>query len=106
MSADRRRPFSHELHRELSNDRARLEAGCRRYGVTAKMFRTAKYLFHTTVLLFVVYLIEYAATDPLVASGIGIVLIAGPEGVETWLVRQGVIADGDGEPDGVGEGTQ
>jgi hypothetical protein len=45
------------------------------------------------VLLFTVYLIEYAAVDPMVASGIAIVLIAGPEGMESWLVRQGILAE-------------
>jgi len=97
MSADQKRSFRAELQREVKTDHARLDAGCRRYGVTVPMFRTAKYLFHTAVLLFVVYLIEYAGMTTPVATGVGILLIAGPEGVEAWLMRQGFIADGDGD---------
>jgi hypothetical protein len=61
------------------------------------MFRTAKFLFHTAVLAFTVYLIEAAGVDPMLATGTAIILVAGPEGLETWLVRQGVLADGSGE---------
>lgn len=85
---------------QLRTDLSNLDAGCRRYGLTIPMFRTAKYLFHVAVLLFTVYLIELAGVEPVVATGVAVVLIAGPEGVEAWLVRQGVLAeaDADGRP--------
>jgi hypothetical protein len=88
-----RSPFARQLQHNLKTNLEYLDRGCRRYGVTVPMFRTAKYLFHVAVLLFTVYLIEYAAVDPMVASGIAIVLIAGPEGMESWLVRQGILAE-------------
>jgi len=92
-----RRSLLERVRSDIRTDLNHLDTGCRRYGVTATMFRTAKYLFHVAVLLFTVYLIEYAGVEPIVASGIAIVLIAGPEGVETWLVRQGILASDGGD---------
>jgi hypothetical protein len=85
---------------QLRTDLEHLDAGCRRHGLTVTMFRTAKYLFHVAVLLFTVYLIEIAGVEPVVATGAAVVLIAGPEGVEAWLVRQGVLAEADAERGG------
>jgi hypothetical protein len=82
---------------QLRTDLEHLDAGCRRHGLTVAMFRTAKYLFHVAVLLFTVYLIEIAGVEPVVATGAAVVLIAGPEGVEAWLVRQGVLAETDSD---------
>jgi hypothetical protein len=60
------------------------------------MFKTAKFLYQIAVLLFVVYLIELASFEPMLAVGTAIVLISGPEGVEAWLVRQGILAENRG----------
>lgn len=72
-----------------------LDVGCRKYGVNALMFRTAKFLFYIATLVFTVYLIEFNGVDPLVATATAILLITGPEGLETWLVHQGVIDTSD-----------
>lgn len=96
MSGRIRQTGVQRLHDELRTDYQRLDAGCRRYGVTALMFRTVKFVFHIAVLGFTVYLIETAGMDPMLATGVAVALIAGPEGVEAWLVRQGILTDGGG----------
>jgi len=55
------------------------------------MWRTAKFLFYSLAILFTVYLIEMTTVSTLVAIGVAILLINGPEGVETWLVRQDIL---------------
>lgn len=89
------RPLLQRVQSNVRTELAYLDKGCNTFGISVVMFRTAKYLFHVAVLLFTVYLIELGGVTPLVASGIAIVLIAGPEGVETYLVRQGVLAEAD-----------
>jgi hypothetical protein len=56
------------------------------------MFRTVKFLFHISTLLFTVYLIEYTPLTTMVAVGVAVLLITGPEGLEAHLARQGYIA--------------
>ena len=82
-----------QLQTELRTEYRHLDAGCRRHGVTVSMFRTAKYLFNITALAFAAYLIEAAALDPIIAAGLAALLITGPEGLELWLVKQGVLAE-------------
>lgn len=75
-----------------------LDAGCRQHGVTALMFRTAKFLFYIVTLAVTVYLIESASVEPTLAMAFAIMLISGPEAVETWLIHQGKIVN-DGSAD-------
>lgn len=82
------------LHRDVQTEFDRLDTGCRtRLGVTAPMFRTAKFLFHTAVLVFAGYLIGFVGVPWEVAVTVSVLFIAGPEGLELYLVRQGVLAD-------------
>lgn len=94
MSGRTSRPFD-RFEGHLTREYQLLDAGCRRHGVTALMFRTAKFLFYIATLVFTVYLIEFNGVDPLVATATAIMLITGPEGLETWLVHQGHIDDPD-----------
>lgn len=82
-----------EVHREYQ----RLDAGCRTLGVTATMFRTAKFLFYIATLLFTVYLIQYAGVEPTLAMMFAVLLISGPEGLETWLINRGQRSERDGK---------
>jgi len=76
----------------IVSDAKRLDQSCRKYlGVTSLMWRTAMFLFHISVLIFTVYLIESGSAEPMVAVGVAVTLIAGPEGFETWLIHKGVI---------------
>ncbi len=101
MSRKTRPPtLKHELSAELSRDAARLNAGCQsRLGVTAKMFRTAKYLFYVITLLFSGYLIQYGGVEPTLAMLFAALLISGPEGLEAWLMANGAPVDDSGSDD-------
>jgi len=79
---------------ELLSEYRQLDAGCRRYGVTAHMFRTVKYLFYMVVLAFSAYLIQYAAVEPFIAMAFAALLITGPEGLEQWLIKTGQLEAG------------
>lgn len=57
------------------------------------MFRTAKFVYYIVTLSVTVYLIQYAAVDPMIAMAFAVFLISGPEGLETWLIYQGRIED-------------
>jgi len=63
------------------------------------MFRTVKYLFYMVTLGFAGYLIEAAAVDPFLAMLFAALLITGPEGAETFLVRAGQLDDRSGDDD-------
>ena len=83
---------------ELRTEHARLDAGCRtHWGVSADMFRTAKYIFYMVVLAFSAYLIQYAAVDPFLSMAFAALLITGPEGLEQWLIRTGQIQQSNGD---------
>jgi len=73
-----------------------LDAGCRRHSIgghqlTAVMFRAAKFLFQIAVLAFTVWLVEFVGVSWEVAVSLAVLFISGPEGLEAWLVRQGVL---------------
>jgi len=55
------------------------------------MFRSFKYLYYIATLLVSTYLIQYASVEPTLAMGFAILLISGPEALETWLIRTGQI---------------
>lgn len=79
---------------QLRSDAQALDRSTRqRFGVSAVMFRTAKFVFYIVTLLFSGYLIELASVDPFVAMSFAALLITGPEGLEAYLVRQGIISD-------------
>ena len=99
MSGRTSGPFD-RFEGNLKREYQLLDAGCQRYGISAIMFRTAKFVFFIVALLFSAYLIDQGA-DPYLAAVTAILLISGPEGLETWLVHRGVI-DGD-TGDGGGE---
>lgn len=78
------------LSAELRSDACRLDNACRRYfGVTARMFRSVKFLFYIATLVFTGYLIESAAVDPFIGMVFAALLITGPEGVESFLIAKG-----------------
>jgi hypothetical protein len=84
--------ISDDLTTELRIDAAQLDDACQRYfGVSGAMFRTAKFVFYIATLLFSAYLIEVASVTPILAMGFAALLITGPEGLEAYLIRQGVI---------------
>lgn len=87
----------HRLRDEVAQEYHLLDRGCRRYGVTATMFRVFKFLFYIAVLGTTVYLIQYAGVEPVLAMMFAILLISGPEGLETWLIERGKLQ---GEQDG------
>ena len=90
MSGSHKRSFADELRRDaVSLDRATH----RYFGVSALMFRTVKFLFYIATLAFSGYLIELAGIEPLLAMSFAALLITGPEGLEAYLVRQGVLED-------------
>jgi hypothetical protein len=85
--------YQKDLSDELTREAQCLNNATKHYfGVTASMFRTVKFLFYILTLLFSGYLIEMASVDPFVAMTFAALLITGPEGLEAYLVRQGVIA--------------
>lgn len=88
------------IQRELQAEAKQLDDACRRYlGVSGAMFRTAKFVFYIATLVFSGYLIELAGVDPFLAMLFAALLIAGPEGVETMLIKQGVIDGADDNQD-------
>ena len=93
--------FGHTARRlttDLRTDAAQLDNACRSYlGISGTMFRTAKFVFYIVTLLFSGYLIEVASVQPFTAMLFAAVLITGPEGVEAYLIRQGVIDGPDAE---------
>ena len=91
---EKSRQLREAMQREMHSDYERLDVSCRRHGVTGKMFKTVKFLYQIAVLAFSVYLIEYAAMTPTVALGGSIILIAGVDGLEAYLIKQGIITDG------------
>lgn len=91
MPGSHTHPHYQRLKDELRADYHNLDAGCRRFGVTATMFRTAKFVFYISTLLFAVYLIQIAGVDPVIAMAFAALLVSGPEGLETWLMKQGEI---------------
>lgn len=77
----------------LRRDVSQLDRACRdRYGVSALMFRTAKFVFYISVLVSMAYLVE-SGVDPFLAMTFAALLITGPEGLEMWLVNQGKLAE-------------
>lgn len=83
--------FSH-VEAEIQNHALALDIGCRQaLGVTIGMFRTAKFAFYIATLATTVYLIEFAAVEPMIAIAFAVLLISGPEGLEAWLARQGAL---------------
>lgn len=88
-----------QLTTDLRTDAEQLDDSCRRLlGISGVMFRTVKFLFYITALVFAGYLIEIASVQPFVAMLFTAVLITGPEGVEAYLIRRGVI-DGPDDPE-------
>ena len=82
------------LQRELSDHKHRLDTACRAtWGVSAGMFRTAKFAFYIVALAFSGYLIEFAGVDPFWSMAFAALLITGPEGLETWLLNRGAIPE-------------
>jgi len=79
------------LIKELRRENRQLERGCQTIGLTAIMFRTFKFVFYIAVLGVTVYLIQYAAVAPTLAMAFAILLISGPEALETWLIHRGAI---------------
>jgi hypothetical protein len=75
----------------ILQDAASLDTACRnRWGVTATMFRTAKFVFYIATLVSMAFLVE-SGVDPFLAMSFAALLISGPEGLEMWLVNQGAI---------------
>ena len=88
------------LRDELRTEREQLDNACRHHlGVSAAVFRTAKFVFYIVTLAFTGYLIEVASVEPVLAMSFAALLITGPEGVEALLVRNGVIQENTGEDD-------
>jgi len=79
---------------ELREENRRLKRGCQSVGLSAIMFRTVKFLFYIVTLGTTVYLIQYAGVAPTLAMGFAILLISGPEALETWLIHRGAIEGG------------
>ena len=87
-----------QITRTLRRDNNQLNAACRRrWGVSALMFRVAKFVFYMTTLAFTVYLIELVEVDPLLAIGVAVVLISGPEALELYLIRADILPEQDRE---------
>lgn len=92
MLGIKRKPLSHRLLRDVEA----LERSTQRYfGVSAIMFRSIKFVFYITTLLFSGYLIEVAGVEPFLSMLFAALVITGPEGLEVWLVQRGVIEDED-----------
>ena len=86
------------ISRELQHDATKLNAACQsRWGISATMFRTVKFLFYIVTLAFSAYLIQFVGVNALLVMGFAAMLITGPEGVEALLIRQDVLADPDSE---------
>lgn len=79
---------------ELRRENRQLKRGCQSVGLSAIMFRTVKFVFYIAVLGVTVYLIQYAGVAPVIAMAFAILLISGPEGLETWLIHRGAIEGG------------
>jgi len=79
---------------ELADQKQRLDRACRtHWGISAAMFRTAKFIFYIAALAFSGYLIEFAGVDPFWGMAFAALLITGPEGLETWLLNRGAIPE-------------
>ena len=52
------------------------------------VFRIVKVVYQMLVIGFVMFLVQ-SGLAPLYGAGTAVALIAGPEALETWLVRQG-----------------
>jgi hypothetical protein len=93
MSGHNKKPPTAALRSDLESEYRHLAIGCRQLGVTVVMFRTAKYLFNISALFFALYLVEMASLDPFTAAIVATVLISGPETLELYLVKQGILRE-------------
>jgi len=67
----------------------RLDTKCRqRWGVTFAVFRSLKLVYQILAIALVMLLVENGLA-PTYGAATALVLISGPEALETWLVRQG-----------------
>jgi len=86
--------LTESLSQDLREDAHSLEISCqRRWGVTGRMFRTAKFIFYIAVLAFSAFIIESTTVDATFVLFFAALLISGPEGVEALLIREGVIEE-------------
>ena len=83
-----------QITRTLRRDNNQLNAACRRrWGVSAFMFRALKFIFYIATLAFTVYLIELVELEPLLAVGVAVLLISGPEAFELYLIHADVLSE-------------
>jgi len=77
------------LSAELRSDAKHLDNACQaHFGVTGTVFRAVKFLFYIATIVFTVYLIEFTPASWTVAVAVAVLFISGPEGLETYLMRQ------------------
>lgn len=92
-------PYDRTLRDELHAEYRSLDNACRaRLGISAIMFRTAKFVFYISTLVFTGYLIEIVGVPWTVAVGVAVLFVTGPEGIEAYLVRQDIIDEAE-DPD-------
>lgn len=82
---------------DLRRTNSQLQRGCEHYGVTAVAFRTAKFIFYIATLATTVWLIQHGDVQPTLAMGFAVLLISGPEALETFLIHQGKLDKNDGQ---------
>jgi len=85
-----------DLEYRLRRDAQSLDNSCRRrWGVSAIVFKTVKFVFYIAVLAFSAFVIESTTVDAMFVLLFTALLISGPEGVEMLLIRQGAVDDSD-----------
>jgi len=84
-----RSPRTHIQHftAELQTYRSQLDAGTRKcLGVSGRMYRALDRLFNILVLAVTVYFVQYTEVAPVLAMAFAVVLIAGAEGLQSFLI--------------------
>ena len=83
-----RPPHTHtHLTAELRTYRSQLDAGAREcLGVSGRVYRALDRLFNILVLAVTVYFVQYTDAEPILAMAFAVVLIAGAEGLQSFLL--------------------
>ena len=82
-----RPPRTHTLTAELAAYRQQLEAATRaRWGVSGGVYRALDRLFNILVLGVTVFFVQYTDVEPVLAMIFAVVLIAGAEGLQSFLL--------------------
>lgn len=89
------------LTTEIREYRSQLDAGCQRVaGVSGAMYRALDRLFNIMVLAVTVYFVQYTDVAPVLAMAFAVLLIAGAESLQHFMLSAGQLQQNQERSDG------